>query len=435
VIVHKDFEEISMRHTLLLSGLAAVLATSPVWLAAQQTQYKVVTLPTLGGTAGQANSLDNRGWAAGVANFAGDTLGHAALWANSSSVTDLGALGGPAANSAVAWPIKSDNGIVVGISDTADDNPLGEAFSCWPFFTPGTPTRKICNGFRWDTRAGMTKLPAFPGGYDSYATAANARGQIVGWAENGIHDPSCDPAFQVLQFRGVIWQPDGRMQELTPLPGDSTSTGDAINDLGQVVGISGACGIAVGDISAAHAVLWNNGVPRDLGNLGGHAWNTPTAINNHGTVVGFGLPAGQDGTHHFQAFVWTKASGMQALPAGADDTQSEALGVNDKDQIVGLSRGPSGIRAVLWENGVMIELNNLTVPGSPYLLYANDINDAGQIAGEAFDANTGEAPGFVAVPLADSAAVHTTSKLITVPPSVVKKAERDAFRFGRDPTR
>ena len=78
------------------------------------------------------------------------------------------------------------------------------------------------------------------------------------------------------------------MQELPPLPGDSTSTANAINDLGQVVGISGACGVAIGDVSAAHAVLWENGVPIDLGNLGGHTWNTPAAINNHGTVVGFG---------------------------------------------------------------------------------------------------------------------------------------------------
>jgi hypothetical protein len=47
----------------------------------------------------------------------------------------------------------------------------------------------------------MTALPAFPGGYNSYATAANNRGQVVGWAENGVHDPACDPSFQVLRER------------------------------------------------------------------------------------------------------------------------------------------------------------------------------------------------------------------------------------------
>jgi len=408
----------------------AVLATTS---ALAQTQYEVVSLPALGGTAGQANSLNNRGWASGLANFACDNIGHASLWVNGSSAIDLGALGGSTANSAIAWPIKNDSGVIVGISETGQENPLPEFFSCWPFFTPGTPSTKVCQGFRW-SQGVMSALPPFPGGYNSYATAANNRGQITGWAENGVHDPTCDPAFQILQFRGVIWQPDGTMQELPPLAGDSTSTGNAINDIGQVVGISGACGVAVGDVSAAHAVLWENGLPIDLGNLGGHTWNTPTAINNHGTVVGFALQPGQEGTRNFQAFVWTKATGMQALPMAPGDIRSEALGINDKDQIVGLIRGPSGIRAVMWLKGTLIELNELTLPGSPYLLYANDINDAGKIAGEAFDPNTGSAPAFVAVPTpGNSASAGRSSNPVNIPSSVLNQAERRGFRFGTDP--
>src|SRR5207248_9989418 len=139
-------------------------------------------------------------------------------------------------------------------------------------------------------------------------------GQIVGWAENGVHDATCEPAFQVLQFLAAIWGPDGKTQELPPLPGtdDTTSAATAINDKGQVVGISGICDVAVGRFSARHAVLWQNGVPTDLGNLGGVAWNTPTAINNQGTVVGFSDVAGDsDGTPNYQAFIWTQATGMQ----------------------------------------------------------------------------------------------------------------------------
>src|SRR5262245_7696109 len=253
-------------------------ATVFLWLAipaclAAQT-YDVVTLDGLGGGAG-ANSINDRGWVAGQANKAGDNVSHAAIWAGGSAPIDLGTLGGPDTNSAVAWPVKSNNGLVVGISDTNDNNPLGEAFSCWPFFAPAVPTGKICKGFRWE-KGEMTALPAFPGGFNSYATAANNRGQIVGWAENGVHDETCNPSFQILQFRAVMWGPKGEMQELPPLPGDHTSAATAINDKGQVVGISGACGIAVGDVSAAHAVLWENGVPTNIGDLGGHTWNTPT---------------------------------------------------------------------------------------------------------------------------------------------------------------
>jgi uncharacterized membrane protein len=397
--------------------------------------YNVVTLPSLGGTAGGANSVNNRNWVTGSANLTGDTVGHASLWVKQSGVIDLGSLGGPSANSAVAWPVKNDNGLIVGISDTADDNPLGEAFSCWPFFTPGAPTLKICNGFRW-TNGVMVPLPPFPGGYNSYATAANNRGQIVGWAENGVHDPTCDPAFQTLQFRAVIWQPDGTMQELPPLPGDSTSAATAINDRGDVVGISGACGVAVGGVSAAHAVLWRKGVPVNLGDLGGHSWNTPTAINNRGIIVGFSLPAGQDGTRNFQAVIWTN-TGIHTLGMPQRDIHSEALGINERDQIVGLSRAPSGLRAILWENGSFTDLNTLTLPGSPYLLYANDITNAGLIVGEAFDPSTGEAPAYEATPQyhPDLALEHSTSQPMSLPGDLEGQVERRAYRLGTNPTR
>jgi probable HAF family extracellular repeat protein len=386
------------RFTALARIAVLMAAVLPVTLMAQ-IRYSVTTLDDFGGTAGGANSINNRGWATGAANQAGDLVSHAALWSGGPDVIDLGSLGGLAANSAVAWPVKANNGLIVGVSDTAADNPLGEAFSCWPFFASGTPTRKICQGFRW-LNGVMTALPAFPGGYNSYATGANNRGQIVGWAENGVVDPTCNTDFQILQFRAVIWGPTNEMQELPPLPGDSTSAATAINDRGQVVGISGACGIAVGGVSAAHAVIWENGVPTDIGNLGGTTWNTPTAINNQGTVVGFSLPGSQNGTRNYEAFIWTRGTSLHSLGKLPGDIRSAAFGVNDKNQVVGLSRGgPYGLRAFIWTNGVLTDLNDLTFPGSPYLLYANDINDSGELVGEALDPATGEAPAFRAIPI------------------------------------
>jgi probable HAF family extracellular repeat protein len=374
------------------------LATCPYLWA--QTRYQVSTLPGLGGTASQANSINQRSWVSGAANLEGDTISKAALWIGDSLIS-LGALGGANANSAVAWPVKNDAGVIVGISDTDQDNPLGEAFSCWPFFASGAPTGKICNGFRWRDGA-LTPLPAFPGGYDSYATAANNRGEIVGWAENGVHDSTCVPTSQVLQFRAVIWEPWGEMKELPPLPntGDTTTAATAINDQGEVVGISGICDVAVGRFSARHAVLWEDGVPIDLGSLGGVAWNTPTAINNQGTVVGFSdLPGDSDGTANYQAFLWTRSTGMQKLPLLTGETRSGAFGINDRGQVVGLSRTPnSAYHATMWHDGTVTDLNTVTQASAPYLIYANDINDRGEFAGEALDTNTGEAPAFVAVP-------------------------------------
>src|SRR5215472_9349738 len=394
-------EDFSMKYAIRMCMFAAALF--PVWLVAQ-TNYRVISLPTLGGTDGQANSINNRNWAAGLANLQGNTVGHAALWKSAAHAIDLGSLGGEDANSAIAWPVKDVNGLLVGISDTADNNPLGEAFSCWPFFTPGAPTYKICQGFRW-TNGTMLPLPPFPGGYNSYATAANNRGQIVGWAENGVRDPTCNPTFQVLQFRAVIWQPDGTMQELPPLPGDSTTAATAINDLGQVVGISGSCDVAVGRFSARRAVLWENGAPTDLGSLGGVAWNTATAINNQGTVVGFSnlppSPAFPPGARHYQAFIWTRGTGMQSLGTLPGDIRSVANDINEQNQVVGTSRGPNGTRAFLYQNGVMTDLNTVTLSGSPFLLTGNNINARGEVGGEAFDPSTGDAPAYVAFPTSD----------------------------------
>lgn len=185
------------------------------------------------------------------------------------------------------------------------------------------------------------------------------------------------------------------MQELPPLPGDTTSAATAINDNGLVVGISGDCGIAVGGVSARHSVLWENGVPRKIDDLGGHTWNTPTAINNDGVVVGFSLPLDQEGTVNYRAFVWTKDGGIVKLDEMPGTIRSQALGINDNDQIVGLARiAGVGLRAVIWQTPTarVQKLNDLA-PGAPVLIIAGDINDDGRIAGY-----TADGTGFLAVP-------------------------------------
>ena len=414
-------------------ALLATLAIAPVRGNSQSTQvmYKIVPLPTLGGVSAAGNGINDRGWITGAADQAGDNVSHAAAWVES-QLLDLGALGGPTFNSAVAWPNKANNGVIVGISDTDRDQIPNDNFSCYPFYASGSPTGKVCNGFRW-ANGEMTALPPFPGGLNSYATAVNNRGEIVGWAENGVADPTCDTTLQTLQFRAVIWEPDGTMKELPPLPGDSTSAATAINDLGQVVGISGACGIAVGGVSAAHSVLWQNGVPTEIPNLGGHAWNTPTAINNEGTVVGFSLPAGQDGTRNFEAFFWTQAGGLVRLGKLPGDIRAEALGVNEHNQVVGLSRGgPHVFRAFIWQNGVMTDLNCLTVVGSQFLLFANDINDRGEISGELLDPIALFGPAFRGLPVLNgtgstcpaNAADANEGQTGTLPDSVRKRAHK-----------
>lgn len=373
-----------MRREEVIRGAAAVAMALSVaataWGAdAKKTatvRYTVVKLDTLGGSAGGGLSINNRGWVAGGSTLTGDQTSHAALWRMDETV-DLGTLGGP--NSAVSWPVKNENGLISGISETTEDQPLGEIFSCAAFF--GTPrTGKVCRGFAWQDGA-MAAMPTL-GGDNSYATGANNRGDVVGWAENAVHDGTCT-APQVLQFHAVIWRPkSGDLQDLSPIGSDSSSAATAINDGGQVVGISGRCDRARGRFSAVHAVIWEKGVPRELPNLGGGAWNTPTAINQHGDAAGFSDFAGdQGGGLNAHAALWPRAGGIVDLGVLGDDAISLAFGINAHGQVVGQSIGDVS-RAFIYQDGVMSNLNDLADPGSPFLIFANDINDAGEIAGQ-----------------------------------------------------
>ena len=381
----------------------AALAAAP--LAAQS--YTVLTLGTLGGSSSGGITINARSWIGGLANMPDDQTAHAALWRGSKAF-DLGTLGGP--NSAIAWPVKNDKGMYVGISETANVDPNGERFSCASFF--GTPlTGHSCLGFRWMGGA-MSPLPPFAGGNNSYAAGANDLGDAVGWAENGIHDASCVPPRQVLQFRAAVWGLDGTMRELPPLGTDPTSAAVAINDKRQAVGISGLCDRAVGRFSAQHMVLWDDGVPSEIPNLGGSSWNTPTAINDEGMVVGFSnLPGDTGGIQNFHAFFWTQGGGLVDLNTLPGDVVSIAYAVNSKGQVVGQSIGANGSRAFLWQDGVMIDLNEHTAPGSPYLIYANDINELGEVTGAACATCAGESFAFKALPNASShAGPHAASR-------------------------
>jgi probable HAF family extracellular repeat protein len=147
--------------------------------------YQVTNLPSLGGTSSAGSSINNRGWAAGISNLAGDQVQHAALW-QGNSILDLGTLGGP--NSGVLWPVKNER-IISGISQTAQPDPLGERWSCSAFFPAATGTGHQCLGFVWQ-RGVMRPLPTL-GGTNGFATGTNNRGETVGWAENTVHDPTC----------------------------------------------------------------------------------------------------------------------------------------------------------------------------------------------------------------------------------------------------
>jgi len=377
-------------------GIAAQTAPGKT----QATRYQVFTLPNrLGGTVSAANAINDAGWVMGSADFSGNTTSEAVLWLNG-RMLKLGTLGGP--NSSVAWEgVKNNNGLIVGISDTSIVQPRGEIWSCvlGGFFP--SASGNTCQGFLWQDGI-MSALPTL-GGDNGFATGVNNHDQIVGWAETSYEDPTCNSP-QVLQFKAYVYDVESaKITALPPFPGDPDSTADGINDKGQITGISGLCANAVGGASARHAVLWQdqNSTPIDLGNLGGHAWNTPTSINNKGEIVGFGNPSGDENAPFNPiAFLWTQNGGMKNLGTLAEDKNSIAYAINIHGLIVGQSfGGPNGSHAFIDQDGIMTDLNSLKIGhDSLTLVYANDVNDYGVIVGGAFNAKTGESPAFVAIP-------------------------------------
>jgi probable HAF family extracellular repeat protein len=388
------------------------LAISPVLLAGQvektaPTRYSVIGLGTLGGVLGSsAHSINNKGWIAGEANLSGDTEEHAALWRDG-EVTDLGTLGGD--NSSVDFPVKSNNGLIVGFAQTSTIDPLGENFCTWTCNEASggacNGSNQSCRGFRW--RNGLMEPLGTLGGNNSFAVGANNRGLVIGSAENSTQDPNCIPP-QVLDYKPVVWH-GGTIHELPVLAGDAVGAAIAVNDNNKVVGASGMCGSGpgIGPIPV-HALLWQDDSVTDLGSLGGVVNNIAYAITNPGQIVGVSdLPG--DSTGH--AFLWQKGV-MTDLGTLPGDFLSIAYGINNKGQVVGQSCDVNlNCRAFLWQSGVMIDLNTLTLPDSSlYLVGASDINSRGEIVGTGVDQSSGEPLAFLAVPCGQDGDVQRCSE-------------------------
>jgi probable HAF family extracellular repeat protein len=90
---------------------------------------------------------------------------------------------------------------------------------------------------------------------------------------------------------------------------------------------------------------------------------------------------------------------MRDLGTFPGDAASLALGINDRGDVVGASLDTSfNPRALLWEKGVMTDLNTRIAanPSGLYLVIANSINSSGEIIGLAVT-STG-LHGFLATP-------------------------------------
>jgi probable HAF family extracellular repeat protein len=265
------------------------------------------------------------------------------------------------------------------------------------------------------------------GGSGSEARAVNDAGQVVGWSDT----PQARHTFIWRDLNGNRRADPGEMVDLRPLPSTWQGRAYGINNAGHVAGWS-----AINPDGVYHAFRWSYNAGGwwdwfDLGNISGNPdeISIANAINNRGQVVGGSGAAGSRRAFRTQPYspINPLTDALPYLPGG---TTAEAFAVNDRGQVVGSSNTRVGtttltrpalwqdntvinlgslggnvarafginnlghvvghsylsdnasLRAFLWVNGVMTDLNTLLPAGANWILNeARAINDFGQITG------------------------------------------------------
>jgi len=316
-------------------------------------------------------------------------------------------------------------------------NDLGEAVGLAETSVPdpdgedmcGFGTHLTCRPFLW--RDGyMMGLPTL-GGNNGQASAINNRGQIVGISETTVQDSGCPPSKPGKIISPVLWE-KGEARPLPTVDRDPDGFVQGLNDQGQAVGSSGTCT----NIST-HAVLWENDTAFQLPDLG-QPGDAAYASNDHGQVVGYVSTA--DGST-IVASLWQNGARSAVTNLGIlpGDGAAFATGINNRGQVVGSTFNDGGwAHGFIWQDNVMTDLNTfISSDSNLYIIAASNINERGQISGMATvltGPNTGKIHAILLTPtkeeigesVADFARAHPHS-------SVPANASHSSPRFGPHP--
>lgn len=165
----------------------------------------------------------------------------------------------------------------------------------------------------------VKQLPNFPGDPDGAANGINDLGQAIGWSGN-CWTPS----------HALLWQ-NGKVTNLGNL-GGTLAEPIVINNAGQVCGFS----TLPGD-QYYHAFLWTRGKMIDLGTLSGDVSSSGDDVNDWGQVVG----GSYDASGNSRAYIWQNGvmTDLNTLiPANSPLYLLEAMGgINDSGWIAGIA--------------------------------------------------------------------------------------------------
>jgi probable HAF family extracellular repeat protein len=338
----------------LLAGavVMAALAAAP----AQAAALEPAVLPALSGGTAFAAGVNSAGVIVGSSTTAVGSF-HAVVWRNG-RVEDLGTLTGDEFASSEAYAID-DQGRIVGQSLGADNR--YHAVIWQEVTTPRKGRRPPLLSWR------ITDLGTPGDGPWATANDINANGAIVGRYTVG-------EGFQA-QFqgsRGFVWR-NGQITTIDLKPG---VIANAINDADQVVGTHDVSLSAAG--ITGRAFLWQNGVGRDLGSLGGGA-SDAYSINNRAQVVGESNTADGRGA----GFIWENGV-MRQLPIDRPDLRTYvAASINDAGNIVGSAPLDSlHTRALFWSSP-NAQPQTLAVPAAHTDASARTVGPQGWVLGYA----------------------------------------------------
>jgi probable HAF family extracellular repeat protein len=218
-------------------------------------------------------------------------------------------------------------------------------------------------------------LGTLEGGFESAASAVNRRGQVAGTFLNTVPDPFSPFGQAGTEVHAFLWE-SGVMKDLGTLGGPET-VAYFVNERGQVVGTSFTSPTAnpASGLPTLDPFLWENGKMLDLGTLGGTS-GTPNGLNNRGQVVGLSNLAGDQTAH---PFLWTKSGGIQDIGT-LGGIFGQANWISEAGEIVGLASipGDQAFFAFLWKEGV---LTNLGAVDRDACSVAWGINSQSQIVG------------------------------------------------------